>query len=277
MKELYETGERPKRALLIGVRDAAMSQDEADSLAGELAGLAAALEVEIAAREMVHIRENHSKFGMGTGKARELAEKAISLGVDCLILDGEPSPSQQRNWERLAGIPLVDRRELIIRIFSVRAKTREAELQAALAELSYALPRLGHRYIDLARQRGGRYGTRGAGETMLEMDRRLVRNRIHRLEEELREIRKHRAVRRKKREKSSIPSCALVGYTNAGKSSLLNAMTGANVPVEDKLFATLDAATRMVPGKRPFLLTDTVGFIRRLPPDLVRAFRSTLE
>jgi GTP-binding protein HflX len=278
MRELQKTEEAPKRALLVGIRDGRLPREEAESLSDELAGLADTLGLEIAGRETVHIREHHVKFGMGTGKAEELAEKAKALEADCLIFDQDLSPAQQRNWEKLSGISAMDRQELIIHIFAGRAATREAELQTALAELSYMLPRLQHRYIDLSRQRGGRYGTRGAGETRLETDRRRVEQRIARLREELAELRKHRELRRKKRDKTALVSCALVGYTNAGKSSLLNALTGAGVLAEDKLFATLDPTSRLLPGKgRPILLIDTVGFIRRLPHDLVDAFRSTLE
>jgi GTP-binding protein HflX len=278
MKELQETGEKPKRVLLVGIQSGKTGKDEADSLTRELAELAGTLGLEVAAEETVRIRERYPGFGMGSGKARELAEKAAELRADCLIFDGELSPSQQRNWENLTGLSAVDRQELIIQIFASRAKTREAELQVALAELSYALPRLSHKYIDLSRQRGGRYGTRGSGETRLETDRRFIQEKIHRLRGELGEIRKHRATQRKKREKE-LPSCALVGYTNAGKSSLLNALTGAGLPVEDKLFATLDPATRRLNMSRAgsLLLTDTVGFIRRLPHTLIDAFRSTLE
>jgi GTP-binding protein HflX len=272
---LYETQEKPKRAFLVGIRD---KHTEAESLQ-ELAGLADTLGLEIIAQETVYIRERHPKFGMGTGKAAEIAEKAAALEADCLIFDGELSPAQQRNWETLTGISTADRQELIIQIFASRAKTKEAELQVALAELSYSLPRLHHKYIDLARQRGGRYGSKGTGETKLETDRRLVEKRIVVLEQELAEVRKNREVQRKKRKRQGIPVCALVGYTNAGKSSLLNAMTNANAFVEDKRFATLDTATRQLEmGKgRPLLLIDTVGFIRRLPHALVDAFRSTLE
>jgi GTP-binding protein HflX len=196
-----------------------------------------------------------------------------------LVFDWNPSPSQQRNWEELAGIPAVDRQELIIRIFASRAATREAELQVKLAELSYFLPRLTHKYIDLSRQRGGRYGTRGAGETRLETDRRIIEQRINKLEKELEEVKKQRRLQRRQRERQGLPVCAIVGYTNAGKSSLLNVLTGADVPVEDKLFATLDATTRRFENGNgnAILLTDTVGFIRQLPHSLVNAFRSTLE
>ncbi|GHV73789.1 GTPase HflX [Spirochaetia bacterium] len=278
---LYETEPAPTRAFLIGIRndrsDVAVAESETESLAKELAGLARTLGFEIAAQEKVHVRDHHHKFGLGTGKADEIAEKAADLGVDCLVFDGDLTPSQQRNWERLTGIAAVDRQELIIQIFAGRAQTREAEIQVALAQLFYSLPRLTHKYIDLSRQRGGRYGTKGSGETKLETDRRQVEQRIYRLKEELAEVRKQRAVQRKKRDKESA-SCALVGYTNSGKSSLLNALTGAGVLAEDKLFATLDATTRILPGKGPGLvITDTVGFIRRLPHALVDAFRSTLE
>lgn len=279
MKELYEATEQARKAFLIGIRDNHTRREEAESLSRELAGLAGTLGVEKIGEEMVHIREHHPKYGMGSGKAEEIAEKVRELNADCIIFDGEISPSQQRNWEKLTGIAVVDRQEVIIQIFAGRARTREAELQVNLAELNYALPRLTHKYIDLNRQKGGSYGTKGAGETKLEMDRRQIEHKIHKIENELKEVRKNRAIQRKKREKIPIPSCALVGYTNAGKSSLLNAMTQADTFVEDKLFATLDPTTRRLEiGKgRPVLLTDTVGFIRRLPHDLIDAFKSTLE
>jgi GTP-binding protein HflX len=279
MNKSYETAERPKKVFLAGIRDHKTSREEADSLARELAGLARTLDLEIVAQETAAIREKQPKFGMGSGKARELADKAAKLGADCFIFDWDLSPSQQRNWEDLAGIPAVDRQELIIRIFAQGAATREAELQVRLAELSYSLPRLSHKYIDLSRQRGGRYGTRGAGETRLETDRRLVEEQIRRLKKELEEVRRQRGVRRSLRNRREIPVCAVVGYTNAGKSSLLNALTGADLKAEDKLFATLDAVSRRCDlGKgRTVLLVDTVGFIRRLPHALVDAFRATLE
>jgi GTP-binding protein HflX len=279
MDKVYETAERPKRAFLAGIRDPRAPKTEVDSIARELAGLVHTLGLEIVAQEMVTVRENNPKFGMGSGKVRELAEKAVALEADCFVFDWDPSPSQQRNWEEAAGISVMDRQELIIRIFAGRAATREAELQVRLAELNYALPRLTHKYLDLSRQRGGRYGTRGAGEARLETDRRLVEKRIRALERELEEVRLQRGVRRRQRERRDLPVCAIAGYTNAGKSSLFNALTGAGVLAEDKLFATLDAASRRFePGKdRPALLVDTVGFIRRLPHTLVDAFRATLE
>jgi GTPase len=279
MEKTVETGETRKRSFLVGIRDEKTRNSEADSLLKELSRLADTLGLEIVSMETVHLRENHAKYGMGTGKAEELARKAKELEVDCIVFDREISPSQQRNWEELTGIPAIDRQELIIQIFASRASTREAELQVRLAELIYSLPRLQHKYIDLSRQRGGRYGTRGSGETRLETDRRRVENRIHRLEKELELLTRQRQVQRKKRERSGIPVCALVGYTNAGKSSILNALTGAGVLAEDKLFATLDSTSRRLrlPQGTEIILVDTVGFIRRLPHSLIKAFRSTLE
>jgi GTP-binding protein HflX len=268
-QQLHETKEKQKRVLLVS-----LSNDT-----GELQGLVKTLELEIASQEVVKVRERNPKFGMGSGKAEEIAGKAKELEVDCLVFDWDASPSQQRNWEELAGIPVIDRQELIINIFAMRAVTREAELQVRLAELHYRLPRLTHKYIDLSRQRGGRYGTRGAGETRLETDRREIQKRIHKLEKEIEAVAKQRQVQRRQRERQGTPVCAIVGYTNAGKSSLFNALSGSDVLVENKLFATLDATTRRFEPTfgMAVLLTDTVGFIRRLPHNLIKAFRSTLE
>jgi GTP-binding protein HflX len=269
-QQLHETKEKKKRALLINL---------SDDGAGELQGLVNTLELEIAGQEVVKVRERSPKFGMGSGKAEEIAGKAKELEADCMVFDWDSSPSQQRNWEELSGLPVIDRQELIINIFAMRAATREADLQVQLAELHYRLPRLTHKYIDLSRQRGGRYGTKGAGETKLETDRREIQKRIHKLEKEIENVAKQRQVQRRQRERQGVPVCAIVGYTNAGKSSLFNTLSGSAVLVEDKLFATLDATTRRfqpAPGTDA-LLTDTVGFIRRLPHNLIKAFRSTLE
>ena len=275
MQKLYETQDKPKKAFLVSI----INDKKSESQSRELRGLAETLGLEIASHEKIRVREKSPRYGMGSGKAEELTRKAADLKADLMVFDWNPSPSQQRNWEELSGIPVVDRQELIIRIFADRATTREAELQVKLAELSYFLPSLTHKYIDLSRQRGGRYGTKGSGETKLETDRRKIEKRIHQLEKEVELVRKQRQMQRRQRERNNLPVCAIVGYTNAGKSSLLNALTGAAVLAEDKLFVTLDAVTRRFqpsPGVS-VLLTDTVGFIRDLPHSLIKAFRSTLE
>jgi GTP-binding protein HflX len=275
VQKLYETQDKAKKAFLVSILDNNNSNAQAD----ELKGLCETLELEIIAHEKIRVREKSPKFGIGSGKTLELSQKASEMQADLMVFDFNPNPSQQRNWEEIAGIPVLDRQEIIIKIFARSAITREAELQVKLAELSYFLPRLTHKYIDLSRQRGGRYGTKGAGETKLETDRRKIEKRINLLEKEIEQVRKQRQQQRRQRERSGVPVCEIVGYTNSGKSSLLNSLTGADVLAEDKLFATLDAVTRRFepePGS-PVLLTDTVGFIRNLPHTLIKAFHSTLE
>ena len=276
MQKLYEIKEKPKKAFLVSIITGGKN-DEANCR--ELQGLCITLGLEIISHEKIRVREKSPRFGMGSGKAEELSQKAKEAQADLLVFDFNPSPSQQRNWEEITELPVIDRQELIIKIFADRAVTREAELQVKLAELMYFLPRLTHKYIDLSRQRGGRYGTKGTGETKLETDRRKIESRIHQLEKEIEKIGKQRQMQRSQRERSNIPVCAIVGYTNSGKSSLLNALTGAGVLAEDKLFATLDAVTRKFQAAAgvQVLLTDTVGFIRNLPHSLIKAFRSTLE
>jgi GTP-binding protein HflX len=204
--------------------------------------------------------------------------RAKEHGLDVIIFDNELTPSQQRNWEKLAGIPVIDRQEVILDIFGKRAQTREARLQVELAQLEYSLPRLTRAWGHLVRQGGG-IGARGEGETQLEQDKRRLRNAIDRCKSELEAVRSARATQRKDRKRTPIPNAAIVGYTNSGKSSLLRRLTGADVLIEDKLFATLDTTTRKValPNKQPLLLTDTVGFVRKLPHRLVEAFTATLE
>jgi len=277
MQKLYDIQEKPKKAFLVSILNGNAGDEPK---AAELQGLCKTLELEIIAHEKIRVREKTPRFGMGSGKAEELAKKAQELNADLMVFDFNPNPSQQRNWEEIAGIPVLDRQEIIIKIFADRADTREAELQVKLAELMYFLPRLTHKYIDLSRQRGGRYGTKGSGETKLETDRRKLEKRINQLEKEIEQVRKQRQLKRRQRERNNIPVCAIVGYTNSGKSSLLNALTGLDaVLAEDKLFATLDAVTRRfyVTPDVQVLLTDTVGFISGLPHSLIKAFRSTLE
>ena len=215
---------------------------------------------------------------IGRGKAHELATLCKTEDVHLVVIDGDLSPAQARNLERITDAKIVDRTGVILEIFAQRARSREGKLQVELAQLEYLLPRLTRMWTHLSRQYGG-MGTRGPGETQLEVDRRTVQRRIRRLHDLLEQVRKQRATQRKQRQQSLTPVIAIVGYTNAGKSTLLHTLTQAEVLIEDKLFATLDPTTRlyrMSSGER-YLLVDTVGFIRNLPHRLVEAFKATLE
>jgi GTPase len=269
---------RCQRALLIGVQQPAMAPGEAAELLRELEELVENLQITVAAAELVNLRQPTPATLMGSGKTEELIARAKELDCDLIVIDESLSPAQQRNWEKLSELAVIDRQEVILDIFADRAQTREAVLQVALARQEYSLPRLTRAWTHLSRQRAGG-GMGGEGETQLEQDRRLVNDRITRLKRELVEVRKQRGVQRQKRQRVPVPTAAIVGYTNAGKSSLLNTLTGASVLAEDKLFATLDPTTRQLQlrGNQKLLVTDTVGFIRRLPHGLVEAFKATLE
>ncbi len=268
-----------ERALLIGIREDGETKESAEAHLDELEGLVDSLGIPTAGTLLVHLRETNSRWLLGKGKVEEVSAAIDDLHADLVVFDCDLSPAQQRNLEKEWDTAVIDRREVILDIFADRASTREAVLQVGLARMQYSLPRLTRAWTHLSRQRGGARGNRGKGETQLETDRRLVLNKIAGLKRELVKVREQRDVRRKKRLENAVPSVSLVGYTNAGKSSLLNAVSGSDVLVENKLFATLDPTTRRVelPGGREFLMTDTVGFIRKLPHDLVDAFRSTLE
>lgn len=215
---------------------------------------------------------------IGAGKVEQVRAAALEHDANLVLFDSDLTPTQGAKLQKALDVKVLDRTQLILDIFAQRARTNEGKHQVELAQLQYTLPRLTGRGVEMARLGGG-IGTRGPGEQKLEVDRRVIRKRIDRLRAELEEIRKHRRVQRKKRAEDSAGTVALVGYTNAGKSSLLNALTRANVFVEDKLFATLDPTSRRcsLPGKGSIILTDTVGFIRKLPHSLVAAFRATLE
>ena len=215
---------------------------------------------------------------LGKGKLDELLSLKDDANYDVVIFDDELSPLQQRNLEQALQVKVIDRAALILDIFAKRARTHEGQLQVELAQHQYLLPRLAGQWSHLERLGGG-IGTRGPGESQLETDKRLISRKIHHLQEQIEQVRKHRWLYRQQRKKSGIPIVAIVGYTNTGKSTLLNVLGQADVFVEDKLFATLDPTTRRValPDKRTVLITDTVGFIRKLPPTIVAAFRATLE
>lgn len=263
----------------MGIQTDSIPKAEAESLLAELAGLAQTLGVRETGRILVRIRDRTASHLLSSGKVQELIRIAEAEDADSIIFDHPLSPIQQRNWEKDSGRVVYDRSELILKIFASRALTREAGLQVELARLQYALPRLVHSRDDLMRQKGGRYGTKGSGEKALELDRRKIEARIRDIQEDLKKVRMERAVQRRRRERAGLPRAAVVGYTNAGKSSLLNAITNAETLAEDKLFATLDTTTRRIlyaPG-RGLLATDTVGFVRNLPHGLVEAFKATLE
>jgi len=267
----------PVNAILVGKTDDRNIDDAA--VVRELASLAETAGLTPVGTIVLRRYEPAPKYGMGIGKAEEIAAFAKERQASQVVFDFEISPTQQRNWDELTSMVCLDRQELIIRIFATRARTREAVLQVELARLEYSLPRLAHTYQALSRQRGGAHGNKGSGETQLELDRRGVLDRINLIKKELIVVRRDRATQRKRREREAVASCAIVGYTNVGKSTLLNALTGAGVLSEDKLFATLDPTTRrfLLPTGRPVLLTDTVGFIRNLPHGLIDAFHATLE
>jgi len=273
---------RPKkaheRALLIGLeKDGVSKWDLRDSLE-ELAELANSAGAEVVDTVTQKLPKPTAPYYIGKGKAEAIKDSLQDRQVTSVIFDDELSPAQGRNLENLLARKVLDRTQLILDIFAQRARSREGRLQIELAQLQYLLPRLTRMWHHLSRQTGG-IGTRGPGETQLEVDRRRVQEWIARLERELKAVRKTRAVQRQGRKRHQWPVAAVVGYTNAGKSTLLNLLTGADLVTEDKLFATLDPTTRsfVLPNKQRVLLTDTVGFLRKLPHTLIESFKATLE
>ena len=270
----------PDKAILAGL-DAAVFSKEETATESTLEELKALLETAggTAMGTLLQSRpapDPHSF--LGEGKVEELRQAVEATGANMVIFDNDLSPSQIRTLEDITGATVIDRSALILDIFAQRAKTREGRLQVELAQYQYLLPRLSGMGRSLSRQGGG-IGTRGPGETRLESDRRHIRTRISRLQQELKEVRRVRGVQRQLREKNSVPVVALIGYTNAGKSTLLNALTGAGIPANNRLFDTLDTTTRRmtVSDTLDVLLSDTVGFIAKLPHNLVEAFQATLE
>lgn len=272
------TGAMREKAILVGVESPHDAPGQANYSLEELARLVDTAGAEVLSQLIQKRARPDAATFLGSGKAEEVAELCRSLGADLVIFDCELSPRQGRNLEEITGVRVIDRTQLILDIFARRARTSEGKLQVELAQLNYLLPRLIGKGVELSRLGGG-IGTRGPGETKLEVDRRRIRQRIADLKEELENVKKHRDLLRRGRQEAPIPLVSLVGYTNAGKSTILRNLTGADVLVEDKLFATLDPTTRRVilPNNEAVLLTDTVGFIQRLPHHLVAAFRATLE
>ncbi|MGH7388831.1 MAG: GTPase HflX [Candidatus Rokuibacteriota bacterium] len=267
-----------ERALIAALRRPGQRRWEVEESLDELAGLAAA-----AGATVVHrvVQERHAPspaLHFGRGKIEEIGQAARATRANLVVSDDALTPVQERNMSQALGLKVIDRTALILDIFALRARTSEGKLQVELAQLSYLLPRLVGQWTHLERLGGG-IGTRGPGETQLESDRRVIRRRLMQIRRELDHVRVHRRVQREGRRRAGVPVAALVGYTNAGKTTLLNRLSGASLVAADQLFVTLDPAARLVDGdgRRPFILTDTVGFIRKLPHELVAAFRATLE
>ncbi|MFN2507883.1 MAG: GTPase HflX [Chthoniobacterales bacterium] len=273
-----QSKQRPERALLVGLEQEGVSKwDLADSME-ELRELANSAGAQVVNTVTQRLEKPTAPYYIGKGKAQSIKESFQDQQVTSVIFDNELSPAQGRNLEHLFSRKVLDRTQLILDIFAQRARSREGRLQIELAQLQYLLPRLTRMWTHLSRQTGG-IGTRGPGETQLEVDRRRVQERIARLERELEQVRKVRSIQREGRRRHQWPVGAVVGYTNAGKSTLLNLLTGADVVAEDRLFATLDPTTRSftLPNKQRMLLTDTVGFLRNLPHTLIESFKATLE
>jgi GTP-binding protein HflX len=289
MIDLQDKPQMVERAFLVGVHRRDQPAAEIDDLLAELRELVNTMGVGIVGSQRIEVRQWQARLLMGTGKAQELLDAARAVDADCIIFDNEITPAQQRNWEEFSELCVIDRQEVILDIFAARAQTREAKLQVDLARTEYNLPRLQSAWSHLGRQGGGSGGgggggggggaNRGEGEQQIEVDRRIVRRKISTLKEELAAVRKHRATQRKDRVRTPMAHAAVVGYTNAGKSSLVTALSGSEVYVDNKLFATLDITTRRIrlPNGLPLLITDTVGFVRNLPHRLVEAFKATLE
>ena len=267
-----------ERIVLVGVVLPGSSPEDVEAALDELALLVDTAGADVAARVVQRRDHPDPATYIGKGKARELAELSVAVDADTVVFDEELSPAQQRNLQELLGRTAIDRTAVILDIFAQNARSPEGKAQVELALLRYRLPRLRGRGVSLSQQAGG-IGTRGPGETQLEVDRRRLVRRMHRLEADLREVDRTRSVQRKSRARGRHRELSLVGYTNAGKSTLLNLLTDAGVPAEDRLFVTLDPRTRQfaLPGGETVLVTDTVGFVRKLPHQLVEAFRSTLD
>ena len=276
-KRLHSTAPVRDRAWLVAVDRPGAALPARESLA-ELAELARTAGATVVGRSLQRRAAPQPATYIGSGKLREVADACAGKRANTVIFDDELAPSQQRNLEEKLQLKVIDRTALILDIFAMRASTREGRLQVELAQTEYLLPRLRGQWSHLERMEGA-IGLRGPGETQIETDRRLIRRRAGKLKRDLEQVRVQRELYRRKRRRSGVPVVALIGYTNAGKTTLMRALSGADARAEDKLFATLDPVTRRMalPSGQPALLTDTVGFIQKLPTQLVAAFRATLE
>lgn len=279
---MFEVKEKPRkveRAFLLSVVKRKDEEYYANLLLNELSELVGNLGIKVIGCTVVRTRKTFPGHILGKGKCDEILEQVGDLKCDVIIFDNEITPGQQRNWEELTKILVIDRHEVILDVFAERAQTKEAVLQVQLARLEYSLPRLRRAWTHLDRQRGGGVTQRGEGEAQIELDQRMLRDKISSTKKEIKQVSSRRITSRKKRQRIPLATIAIVGYTNAGKSTLLNQITGSTVLSEDKLFATLDPTSRKakLPGGRTVILTDTVGFIRKLPHRLIDAFKATLE
>ena len=271
-------GRGQERAVIAALRLRTQRRWEVEESLDELQALAVGAGACVVHRVLQERAAPMPALYFGRGKVDEIGEAARATGANLMICDDALTPVQERNLSQALGLKVIDRTALILDIFAQRARTSEGKLQVELAQLTYLLPRLVRQWTHLERLGGG-IGTRGPGETQLESDRRVIRRRVMQIRRELEHVRVHRRIHREGRRRAGLPVVALVGYTNAGKTTLMNRLTGARLVVADRLFVTLDPAARLVngDGQPPFILTDTVGFIRKLPHELVAAFRATLE
>ncbi|MCH5332732.1 MAG: GTPase HflX [Agathobacter sp.] len=278
MSELIVNESAQERVILVGISADSAADRETEESLEELQELVHTAGAEVVGTVIQRREQVHPGTYVGSGKTEEIAELIAATGATGIVCDDELSPAQIKNLESILDTKIMDRTLIILDIFAARATTSEGRIQVELAQLKYRLSRLAGLGRSMSRLGGG-IGTRGPGEKKLEIDRRLIQDRIAFLNRELKDVVRHREINRAKREKSAVPVVAIVGYTNAGKSTLLNHLTDADVLEEDQLFATLDPTTRILelPGRQQVLLTDTVGFIRKLPHHLIEAFKSTLE